>query len=75
MEPSGDDRICGSVDSDERRLRVLADKLLFSVEKTANRFTLVRTADVSRPVRHQDLTLEEAQELLDTWKLRGLGGG
>jgi hypothetical protein len=59
----------------EAQLRVLADKLLFKVEKLGERFTLTRTADVSRPVRHKDLTLEEAEQLLGTWKLRGLGGG
>lgn len=60
---------------DETRLRALAEKLLFSVKKTDSRFTLIRTADVSRPVRHENLTLHEAEELLGTWKLRGLGGG
>ena len=35
--------------------------------------TLIRTADVSRPVNEKDLTLKEAEELLETWKLRGQG--
>lgn len=56
-------------------MRGLADKLLFKVEKTGDQFTLSRTADVSRPVRHERLTLGEAEELLGTWKLRGLQGG
>jgi hypothetical protein len=56
-------------------LRALADNLLFNVEKTGDRFTLLRTSDVSRPVRHERLTLQEAEQLLGTWKLRGLGGG
>ena len=60
---------------DEAHLRALAEKLLFRVEKIGDRFTLSRTIDVSRPVRHVRLTLTEAQDLLDTWKLRGLGGG
>jgi hypothetical protein len=62
---------------DERvaNLRMLADKLSFSVEKTGERFTLTRTADVSRPVCERDLTLKEAEQLLETWKLRGPHGG
>jgi hypothetical protein len=59
----------------EARLRVLAEKLLFSVEQSADRFTLTRTADVSRPVRVSDLTIDEAEQLLETWKLRGPHGG
>jgi hypothetical protein len=59
----------------EQHLRSLADKLLFVVEKSGDRFTLSRTVDVSRPVRHERLTLNEAEELLGTWKLRGLQGG
>jgi|SRR5215472_612218 len=59
----------------EARLRVLADKLLFEVERSGERFTLTRTADVSELVRHERLTIDEAEELLGNWKLRGLGGG
>lgn len=59
----------------ERHLRALADKLLFTVEKHGRGFTLSRTADVSRPVRREGLSLDEAEELLTTWKLRGLQGG
>jgi len=59
----------------EAHLRALADKLLFTVEKAGDRFSLSRTADVSRPVRREGLTLEQAEELLGTWKLRGLQGG
>jgi len=56
-------------------LRALADRLLFTVEKRGGRFTLSRTADVSRQVRREDLSLDDAEELLTTWKLRGLQGG
>jgi hypothetical protein len=56
-------------------LYALADKLLFEVERSGERFTLTRTADVSKPVRHERLTIDEAEELLGNWKLRGLGGG
>jgi hypothetical protein len=59
----------------ERHLRVLADKLLFTVEKHGHGFTLSRTVDVSRPVRREGLSLDEAEDLLNIWKLRGLQGG
>lgn len=59
----------------EAHLRMLADKLEFQIEKLNGRFTLTRTADVSRPVRHEALSMAQAEELLSTWKLRGLGGG
>jgi hypothetical protein len=57
----------------ESRMRDLAQKLMFKVEKTNGRFTLFRAADVSRPVNEIGLTLVEAEELLETWKLRGQG--
>jgi hypothetical protein len=56
-------------------LRVLAERLQFSVEKAGDRFRLTRTAEVSRPVCEDGLTLTEAEELLETWKLRGAHGG
>jgi hypothetical protein len=59
----------------EAHLRVLADQLLFVVEKNGELFTLKRTADVSEPVCKQDLNLAQAEELLRTWKLRGFHGG
>ncbi len=62
-------------DGREERLRELADMLLFEVEKADGRYTLIRTSDVSRPVRHDRLTLEEAESVLNTWKLRGAHGG
>jgi hypothetical protein len=55
-------------------MRDLAQRLLFKVEKANGLFTLIRTADVSRPVHEMDLTLQEAEDLLETWKLRGQGG-
>jgi hypothetical protein len=54
-------------------MRDLAQQLMFKVEKTDGLFTLIRTADVSRPVNEKDLTLQEAEDLLETWKLRGQG--
>jgi hypothetical protein len=59
----------------EGHLRELASKLLFSMENEGGRFRLYRDADVSRPVRHEGLTLDEVEEILDTWKLRGPHGG
>ena len=63
------------IDKREAHLRELADKPLFRIEKAGERFTLVRTIDVSKPVRHERLTMSEAEDVLRTWKLRGLGGG
>jgi hypothetical protein len=57
----------------EAHLRVLADLLEFTVEKTGDRFTLTRTADVAPPVCEERLTIDQAEELLGTWKLRGGG--
>jgi hypothetical protein len=57
----------------EAHMRVLADQLEFKVEKTGDRFTLTRTADVSPPVREEHLTIDQAEELLGIWKLRGGG--
>jgi hypothetical protein len=57
----------------ESRMRDLAQQLLFTVEEADGRFTLIRTADVSRPVTEKDLTLKQAEDLLETWKLRGQG--
>jgi hypothetical protein len=59
----------------EANLRRLAERLQFRVEQHGDRFTLTRTADVSRPVVEEGLTLSDAHELLERWKLRGLGGG
>jgi len=61
-------------DERESHLRVLADQLFFTVEKNGDRFTLKRTADVSEPVCESNLDLDEAEELLRGWKLRGHGG-
>ena len=61
--------------SREADMRTLAEQLQFSVEKTGDRFTLMRSAELSRPERETNLTLAQAEDLLKTWKLRGLGGG
>jgi hypothetical protein len=59
----------------EQRLHALAYQLLFTVERTGKRFTLIRTADVSEPVRCSALTLAQAENLLNIWKLRSFHGG
>jgi hypothetical protein len=59
----------------EARLRELASKLFFTLEEHNSRYSLHRDVDVKKPVRHEGLTLNEAEELLNTWKLRGPHGG
>jgi hypothetical protein len=59
----------------ERRVRELATKLLFTLDKRGARFTLAREVDVPGPVRHENLTLDEVEDILNTWKLRGPHGG
>ena len=59
----------------ERRLRELAAKLLFNFERRGARFSLYRDVDVPKPVRHDELTLDEVEDVLNTWKLRGPHGG
>jgi hypothetical protein len=57
----------------EALMRTLASRLEFSVQKAGDRFTLLRTADVMPPVCEERLSLNQAEELLQTWKLRGRG--
>jgi hypothetical protein len=59
----------------EQAMLELARQLYFSVEKRGSRFSLYRDVDVREPVRREDLTLEKAEELLSTWKMRGFHGG
>jgi hypothetical protein len=59
----------------EARLHELASRLFFTLENHGSRFVLYRDADVSRPVRHDELTLDEVEKILTTWKLRGPHGG
>jgi hypothetical protein len=63
-----------TADEREAHLRMLAHQLFFVVKKTGQRFTLKRTTDVSKPVCEQGLTLTEAEQLLQKWKLRGFHG-
>jgi hypothetical protein len=57
----------------EAYMWALAGLLEFAVQKAGNRFTLIRTTDVTPLVREERLTLEQAEGLLETWKLRGHG--
>jgi hypothetical protein len=57
----------------ETNLRALAKRMEFTVEKTGDRFTLTRTVDVPMLEREEGLTLDQAEALLETWKLRGDG--
>jgi hypothetical protein len=59
----------------EARLRELASKLFFTLESRDARFVLYRDTDVSKPVRHECFTLDEVEDILTTWKLRGPHGG
>jgi hypothetical protein len=59
----------------EAGLRELASRLFFRLDNQGSRYTLCRDVDVPKPVRHERLTLDEVEEILNTWKLRGLHGG
>jgi hypothetical protein len=59
----------------EQRLRDLAAMLLFKLEHDGAGYTLSREVDVSRPVRHDRLTLDQVEDIPNTWKLRGFHGG
>jgi hypothetical protein len=59
----------------EAHSRALAERLEFTVEQTGDFFRLTRTASDSRPVRQEGLTLEQPDELLNEWNLRGFHGG
>jgi hypothetical protein len=59
----------------ESRLRELASRLLFTLSNVGSLYSLHREADVSRPVRLDRLSLDEVEETLNTWKLRGPHGG
>jgi hypothetical protein len=59
----------------EARLREVASKLFFTLKNQGSRFSLYRDVDVSEPVRHDGLSLDEVEDILTTWKLRGPHGG
>lgn len=43
----------------EAQMCALASRLEFAVQKAGDHFTLIRTADVTPPVREERLTLDE----------------
>jgi hypothetical protein len=59
----------------ERALKELAAKLMFEVQKNGSRFSLRRDAGLSERFQSDNLTMEEAENILNTWKLRGYHGG
>jgi hypothetical protein len=59
----------------EAHLRLLAERMQFRMEGAGGRYTLTRSTDLPRTEREENLTLDQVQDLLDTWKLRGLSGG
>jgi hypothetical protein len=65
----------GRAQTREGKMRALAEELEFTVAKTDRGYTLTRTSQLDRPEREENLTLQQAEQLLETWKLRGLGGG
>jgi hypothetical protein len=57
------------------RLQHLASQLFFTLKIEGQRFALYRDVDVPEPVRHDGLSLDEVEDILNTWKLRGPHGG
>jgi hypothetical protein len=75
LQPTDMRELMTTVIDREQHLRELAGELLFSMEKHGDRFTLTRTAQVERPEIESGLTLEQVENVLRRWKLRGLSGG
>jgi hypothetical protein len=61
--------------SRERKAKRLAEKMFFKLTRKGDRYSLCRTAGLSGPARRENLTLEQLEEELETWKLRGPHGG
>jgi hypothetical protein len=59
----------------EKAMRELAARLFFSVKRRGSRYDLHRELDGEEPVHRDGLALDEAEELLSTWKMRGAHGG
>jgi hypothetical protein len=57
--------------SRERKAMRLAKKMYFKLTRQGDRYSLCRTVCLSG----QNLTLDEVEEELETWKLRGYHGG
>jgi hypothetical protein len=59
----------------EQRVFDLAKRLGFHAEKSGACFSLAYEAAEAAPFREENLSLEQAEEILRTWKLRGPHGG
>jgi hypothetical protein len=59
----------------ERAMREMASRLFFSVKRRGSRYDLRRDLEGEEIVQRDGLTLEEAESLLTTWKMRGAHGG
>jgi hypothetical protein len=59
----------------EREMLDLAERLFFEVDKANGLYTFRRDVDVPEPVRRENLTLTEAEDLLRTWQMKGEHGG
>jgi hypothetical protein len=57
----------------EEAARKLAERLFFTMHKRGELYSLHR--DVEVDVRHENLSLDEVESILETWKLRGPHGG
>jgi hypothetical protein len=61
--------------SRERKAKRLAEKMFFKLTREGDRYSLCRTAGLSGPARRENLSLDEVEKELETWKLRGPHGG
>jgi len=59
----------------ERKVKHLAKQMFFRLTREGDRYSLCRTAGLSGPARRDDLTLDQVEEELEKWKLRGYHGG
>jgi hypothetical protein len=61
--------------SRQRKAKRLAEKLYFKLTREGNRYSLCRTVGLSGPARRENLSLDEVEQELEKWKLRGYHGG
>ena len=61
--------------SRERKVKRLSKSMYFKLTRQGDRYSLCRTVGLSGPARRENLTLDEVEEELETWKLRGPHGG
>jgi hypothetical protein len=61
--------------SRERKAKRLADKMFFKLKRQGDRYSLCRTVGLPGPARRENLSLDEVEKELETWKLRGPHGG